>query len=115
MIPPLRILCLGGVALALYYLLGAILGAVGRPDLSARGAYVFLAALLLPLYPAVRILGLQGTAAAVVLAGVAACCYLLAVSLRLVRCRASQVLLAIAFPVLIAGRAVTDHRPIAQS
>lgn len=96
MITPLQILCLGGISLALYYLIGAILSAVGRPDLSARGAYVFLGALILPLYPAIKLWGIAGSAGSVVAASWIAFTYLLLTSLPVVGCRISQSAIAIA-------------------
>jgi len=58
-----RLLCVAGGFLSLCYLIRSVLSAVGRPDLAARSAYLFLAVMGLPIYPAIHRWGNPGAAA----------------------------------------------------
>jgi O-antigen/teichoic acid export membrane protein len=105
MVPPLRALCVGGPLMAMYLLMCAALSGKGRPDLAARGSYVLTAGLLLPLYPAIRILGIVGAAWCVTLAAVAALAYLLSIGARALGSSASEALRS-AMPPLLASIAM---------
>jgi O-antigen/teichoic acid export membrane protein len=103
MVPALAVLCLGTLFSALHLLIRAILGGVGRPDAAARGAYVLLAAMVLPLYPAVSLGGTVGAAWCVSAASAAAFAYLIVAGSRACGCGVGAGLRAAAAPILGAG------------
>ncbi len=106
MIPSLKILCVAGFNLALYYLAGSVLSATGRPDLAARGTYVFVGTLLLPLYPATRAAGINGAAWCVAAASLLAGAYFFRTSARRFDCRPSRIARVLA-PSVLSGLGMT--------
>lgn len=102
MVPCFKILCVAGFNLALYYLAGTVLSATGRPDLAARGTYVFVGALLLPLYPAAKAAGIVGTAWCVAAASFLTGAYFLRTCARQFDCRPGRVVRVLAPSILAA-------------
>ncbi|MBI3450699.1 MAG: lipopolysaccharide biosynthesis protein [Acidobacteria bacterium] len=110
MLAPLRVFCLAGPWIAVYSLLGMIVGGIGRPDIVAQATYVFLGAILLAIYPATVLLGVVGASLSVCLAGMAAATFLLARGMRLVACSGGNVLRGLAPPILASvGMATTVY------
>jgi O-antigen/teichoic acid export membrane protein len=100
MVPSCRVLCISAVFTSLYYTLGAIMGGVGRPDLTARGSYVFLGLMAGPIYPMIHVWGILGAAWCVTLSSCTAFCYLIAAGSRSVGCDLRVVLRALVPPVV---------------
>jgi O-antigen/teichoic acid export membrane protein len=100
-----RILCLGGPPLALYFLISAALAGIGRPEESAKGTYVFMAALLPGIYPSILGWGIVGAAWCVSLSGTVAFGYLLFAGARAVGCGVLDSLRG-AIPAAIASAAM---------
>jgi O-antigen/teichoic acid export membrane protein len=98
----LRILCLGGACMALFSLLGAIVAGSGRPELGARGTYVFLIFVAVPIYPALRFGGQPGAAICVSVAALAAVLYLGKQAGRLTESSPSEVARVMAGPIAAA-------------
>lgn len=84
MIPPFRVLCIAGACVAFYQLLRIILSAIGRPDVAARGSYLYLLVFAAPLYPAILIWGGVGAAWCTLVAGTLAMGYLFLASQRII-------------------------------
>jgi len=100
MLPPLRVFCLGGPWIAVYSLLGMIVGGIGRPESAAQATYVFLSVSVLTIYPTTWAWGILGASVSVCLAGIVAASYLLVVGARIVDCRPTQILRGLAPPVV---------------
>jgi lipopolysaccharide exporter len=100
MVPAMRILCLAGFAQALNYLMGAVLSAVGRPDVAVRGSYFLFGAMVIPIYPATLWLGIEGAAWCVCLGSVVATTYLVSASSRILDCKIRRIIKALAAPIL---------------
>jgi len=62
MIPSFHVLCLFGAFVALFHAIAAIVAGVGRPEIGARGFYLFLGLLAIPIYPAIKMGGILGAA-----------------------------------------------------
>lgn len=105
MVGALRALCVGGPMLALYFLMGAALSGAGRPEVTARGNYVFLAALVPSIYPAILSAGILGAAWCVTLAGGIAFVYLLVAGAKAVGCGLVEAAWG-AFPPVLASAAM---------
>lgn len=95
----LRVLCLGGACMALFNLLGAIVAGSGRPEIGARGSYVYLIFVVVPIYPAVRFGGPLGAAICMSVASLVAVLYLGHQAGRLTGSAASDVVRVMAGPI----------------
>jgi len=99
-IPSLRVLCLAGACVALFNLVSSILAGIGRPEISARGVYVFFVVLAIPLYPAIGAWGLRGAAWCVATAAFVTFLFLLVAGARLTQCGVVDVARTLAAPML---------------
>jgi O-antigen/teichoic acid export membrane protein len=99
-IPPLRVLCLAGACVALFNLISNIVASVGRPEISARGVYVFFAMVAVPLYPAVRTWGLLGGAWCVSIAAFVTLIFLLRAGARESQCGVVDLVRVLAAPLI---------------
>jgi len=93
-------LCLGGGALSVAYLIRSVFGAVGRPEIAARGVYLFLIVLAIPMYPAIHRWGILGAAGSYGVASFASLAYLLWAAGRMVGCGLAASLKVLAAPAL---------------
>lgn len=100
MTPALRVLCLAGTCMSLFYLISAILAGGGRPEVGARGTYLFLGVMAIPIYPAIKTLGILGAAWCMAIAATVAFIGIAAASLKVVGCGLADLARTLAPPVV---------------